>query len=145
MPDLTKAEKDKISRNEQEDIAFSEMIDRFKSGKMAVHEVLRVGTTPYCLRIAGAGTMPIRLSQSVLSNSNATSAEQISNANKKRHTSPHGISVDVLKKLPKGLRCPLIVYKGNKPNTMCSLLEIQNENKQNIFLSILFDKKRTQQ
>ncbi len=38
MPDLTKSEKDKISRNELEDKAFAEMIEKFKSGKMRSNE-----------------------------------------------------------------------------------------------------------
>ena len=80
----------KIEKNAVEDKLFAQKIDDFTKGKQKTNEVVRVGTTPYCLRIVGAEAVPLVVPQNVLANSLFT-LDKLSNQTKKRHTEEHSI------------------------------------------------------
>ena len=115
----------KIEKNAAEDKVFSQKIDDFTKGKLKSNEVIRVGTTPYCLRIVGAEPVPLVVPQNVLANS-LYSADKLSNQTKKRHSKQHNISQNVLETLPKMIRTPILIGKGSVDGTLVVVTEKKN-------------------
>ena len=100
----------KIQQNLIDDNRFSNQIDRFKSGNMQKFETLSLGSTPYILFLVGAHGEELTINQSVLTNC-------MLNINVNRHSSAHDISTETIKELPKALRNPIVVLKGQHPGT----------------------------
>lgn len=95
---------EKIKQNIQEDIDFSEILDRFIKNELKTQEVITVCSNPNILKVLGSSAKKLVVTQSVISNS-------INNENmkKKGHTSGHNIEISLLKKLPKQLRNPILI------------------------------------
>lgn len=134
MADFSK----KIDRNKNEDDLFAKKIDDFINSRLPLSEVIRVGTTPYCLRIVGAGVIPLMLPQSVLSNSMNVQSK-LSGHTKAWHTEPHDITAETMKSLPQALRIPICVIKGNQPQTLVVVTDITDDNHHNIVVPIKLD------
>lgn len=130
----------KQERNLKEDAQFAQKIDDFISLKLPANEVIKVGTTPYCLRVVGAGVMPLMLSQSVLSNSMGIKSK-LSGRIKLRHTEPHDISAVTMKSLPHALRTPICICKGNQPDTLVVVTDLIDDDNHNIVVPIKLDVK----
>lgn len=130
----------KQERNLKEDAQFAKKIDDFISLKLPANEVIKVGTTPYCLRVVGAGVMPLMLSQSVLSNSMGIKSK-LSGRIKLRHTEPHDISAVTMKSLPHALRTPICICKGNQPDTLVVVTDLIDDDNHNIVVPIKLDVK----
>ena len=130
----------KQERNLKEDALFAQKIDDFINSKLPANEVIKVGTTPYCLRIVGAGVMPLMLSQSVLSNSMGIKSK-LSGRIKSQHTEPHDISANTMKSLPRALRNPICICKGNQPDTLVVVTDLIDDDNHNIIVPIKLDVK----
>lgn len=115
----------KIEKNAFEDKVFSQKIDDFTKGKLKTNEVVKVGTTPYCLRIVGAEPVPLVVPQNVLANSLFT-LDKLSNQTKKRHSKQHNIPQKVLEELPKMIRNPILIGKGSVDGTLVVVTEKKN-------------------
>ena len=125
----------KIERNQFEDKSFADKIDDFVNGKLSSNEVLKIGTTPFCLRAVGANAVPLVVTQSVLENSLETTNEVSKNTSKK-HSEQHDIPTDVIKSLPKAMRNPVLICKGNKPGTLIVVSEQKNKDNQNVIIPV---------
>ena len=101
----------KIEKNNLEDKNFAIKVDNFISGKLPPNEVLRIGTTPNCLKATGAEAIPLVITQSVLSNSMENI--EASKTSSKKLTEQHDIQIDIIKSLPKLIRNPILINKGN--------------------------------
>ena len=129
----------KIERNNSEDKNFAVKIDDYLSGKLPPNEVLRIGTTPNCIRATGAKAIPLVITQSVLANS-MENIEASKTASIK-HSEQHDIQVDVIKSLPKLMRNPIMIIKGKLPDTIVLLSEAKNKEGQNIVVPMILDVK----
>ncbi len=129
----------KIERNNSEDKNFVVKIDDYLSGKLPPNEVLRIGTTPNCIRATGAKAIPLVITQSVLANS-MENIEASKTASIK-HSEQHDIQVDVIKSLPKLMRNPIMIIKGKLPDTIVLLSEAKNKEGQNIVVPMILDVK----
>ena len=138
MSDLTKAEKDKISRNEQEDIAFAEQIDRFVKGQIPHFETVSLGHTPPILKYLGAKSEIITIKQNVLRNSLAAS-----NSAANHHSQGHDIPLNTLKQLTEAIRNPIAVLNGQHSGTLVVLTELKNKDDRNIIVPISLDLRST--
>lgn len=125
----------KIEKNAYEDKCFSQKIDDFTNGKLKANEVVKVGTTPYCLRIVGAEAVPLVVLQNVLANS-LYSSEQLSNNTKKKHTEEHSIPKEMLKNLPQIVRNPALIVKGNSPGILVLISELKTPKGENVIIPV---------
>ena len=121
----------KIEKNAIEDKTFSKKVNDFIVGKLKPNEVVKVGTTPYCLRILGAEAVPLIVPQNVLANS-LFSSEKLSNNTKNRHTEQHNIPKELLLNLPKIARNPALIAKGNTPGTLILISELKTPKGENV-------------
>lgn len=129
----------KIEKNNSEDKNFAIKVDDFISGKLPPNEVLRIGTTPNCIKATGAKAIPLVITQSVLANS-MENIEASKTASKK-HSEQHDVQVDIIKSLPKLMRNPIMINKGNHPDTIVLLSEAKNKEGQNIVVPMILDVK----
>lgn len=125
----------KIEKNAAEDSQFSKKIDAYINKELKPDEVLRVGTTPNVLKIVGAQAIPIIVTQGVIANSMEGNVS-LSNNNRKKHTEQHDVPVEAIKALPKALRNPILICKGNREDTLVVLTELRNKENQNIVIPI---------
>lgn len=126
----------KIQQNLIDDNRFSNQIDRFKSGNMQKFETLSLGSTPYILFLVGAHGEELTINQSVLTNC-------MLNINVNRHSSAHDISTETIKELPKALRNPIVVLKGQHPGTIVAVTELKDKAQNNIIVPIALDLRGT--
>ncbi len=136
--ELSKAEKDKISRNEAEDKSFSSKISDYLNGKLKHSEVIKIGTTPYSLRLVGASAIPLFINQNVLANSLGIVAK-LSGHTKVNHTDPHDVGVNSMKKLPQAIRSPVCICKGNAPSTLVVVTDLTDKDNHYIVIPIKID------
>lgn len=102
----------KIERNSMEDKKFLQQMSDYMSGRLPSNEVLKIGTTPYCLRAVGADAVPLIVTLSVIENSLENIAV-VSNNTRKRHSEQHDIPTEIIKMLPQVIRNPILICKGN--------------------------------
>lgn len=130
----------KIERNQLEDKNFSEKIDDYINGKLRPDEVLRVGTTPFCLREVGADAIPLVVTQSVIANSMENTGT-LSNNTSKKHTEQHNVPESVIKNIPQALRNPVLICKGNLRDTLVVISDQKNKEQQNIIVPMVLNVK----
>ena len=132
--ELTEKDQKKLERNELENKTFEETLDKLLKNKLPTNELVRIGTTPFCLRIAGAGVMPLMMSASDLRN--CIEGQKLSNHNKRNHTENHNIPIETVKKFPEALRNPVCICTGNKPNSLLVISDLMDKHNQNIVFPI---------
>lgn len=132
--ELTEKEKKKVERNKIEDKSYKEVIDKLMNNRLRSNDVIKIGTTPFSLRIVGAGVMPLIISQGEVRN--CMEGQTVSNRNKKKHSEPHYIPVETVKEFSKALRNPICICKGNIPNTLLVVSDLLNKNNENIVFPI---------
>lgn len=130
----------KIERNQLEDKTFSEKIDEYIGGKLRPDEVLKIGTTPYCLRAVGANAIPLVVTQGVIANS-MESSTIISKSISKKHTEQHNIPESVIKNIPQALRNPVLICKGNLRDTLVVISDLKNKEQQNVIVPMVLNVK----
>ena len=130
MNDLTERELAKISKIEKEDMHFLSQLNDFTDGKLNKAYALVIGNTPNSLKILGAPNVDLIINQSVLQNSINPETVKI-----KKHTRGHEISMDFIKKLPKELRNPTMIFKG-KFNSVIMLSSLTDNNGKNIIIPV---------
>ncbi len=128
--DLTPAQQKKVERNQTEDENFAAKLSDYLQGNLPIHEVIRVGTTPNCLRIIGADAIPVTMKQSVLENSLSSGKPR------KEHTEGHDIPPEIMKKLPSALRNPIFVCNGSKPNTLAVITDVTDQDGNYLLVSL---------
>lgn len=126
----------KIQQNISEDIAFSEKLDSLIAGNLPVHEVVTVGETPNVLKLISSESDSLMVNQGVLRNCMNSEDVVVS-----RHTSGHNLSLDVMKKLPKAIRNPIMIYNGaeNNPTSVVVVTELKNNQDKNVIVPIAVD------
>ncbi len=130
----------KIERNQFEDKSFADKIDDYINGKLRPDEVLKLGTTPFCIREVGAAAIPLVVNQSVIANSMENTGT-LSNNIIRKHTEPHDVPETVIKKLPQALRNPVLICKGNLQDTIVVISELKNKEQQNIIVPMVLNVK----
>lgn len=136
MP-LTRSENEKIIQNNIDDLLFQEKIDLYTNGNLKVFETISLGKLNL-LKAIGAKTDELTVNQSVIRNSILPEHSRTAH-----HTSGHNITIEVIKKLPEFIRNPILVMRGNYPNTITVITEIKNQDNQNIIVPIALDLRST--
>lgn len=133
---MERSERDrkKLERNAAEDIDFSKAVDECVRKGFNVDKALKIGTTPFCLRIAGAEAIPLMILGRDLRN--CVSGEKASKHNKHEHTEKHSISIKTVKKFPEALRNPMCICTGNRPNSLLVISDLLDQNGENIVFPI---------
>lgn len=132
--ELTERDIKKIERNNIENADFIKSVDNCIKNNFRVNESIKVGTTPFCLRVAGASVMPLMISPSDLRNCMAD--QQLSNQNKRNHTENHNIPLEIIKKFPEALRNPVCICVGSRPNSLLVISDLQDKKGQNIVFPV---------
>ncbi|MBR4199980.1 MAG: hypothetical protein IKQ91_01720 [Oscillospiraceae bacterium] len=131
--DLTPAQQQKLERNLAENKAFTQQITDLFDGKLRTDEVLKVGTTPYSLRIVGAKAVPLIISQSTVRNSE--SSEKFV----KHHTEGHDIPKETLIGIPDAVRNPVFVMKGNRAGSFVIISDVTDKADRNLLFALTLD------
>lgn len=136
MP-LTHSENEKIIQNNIDDLSFQKRIDLYINGQLKVFETISLGKFNL-LKAVGAKTDELTVNQNVIRNSILPEHSRTAH-----HTSGHNITIDVIKNLPEFIRNPILVMRGNHPNTITLITEIKNQDNQNIIVPIALDLRST--
>lgn len=131
---MTEKDRKKIERNILEDKEFIKVVDKCVKNNFQINVSIKIGTTPFCLRVAGADVMPLVVSPSDLRN--CVADQQLSNNNKRSHTENHNISLETVKEFPKALRNPMCICVGNRPNSLLLISDLLDKKGQNIVFPI---------
>lgn len=126
----------KIAKNMNEDKSFSEQVDKFVEGKMPNYQTISLGSTPNVLYLVGAKATELTIRQNVLRNSILNESQKAN-----RHFSGHNIPIETIKKLPEQLRSPILILKGQHPNTVVVVTELKNRYSKNIIVPIALNLK----
>lgn len=126
----------KIERNNGENAMFSKQLNDFINKKMRSDEVIKIGTTPFCLRIVDAKPIPLVINQSELTNS-----IEGGKRNGKKHTEQHDIPIEVLHGLPNAIRNPIIICKGKQKGSLVVVTELKDKKEDNIIVPIILNTK----
>lgn len=119
---------DRIRSNREDDISFVKMLDNFINGSEKINMPLTIGRTPNALAAAGAD------STLMLIISPKTIKKCISNPEDVYHG--HDLSIDILKKLPSELRNPVMIFKGNEPNSLAIITSLKDNKGRGIMVAV---------
>lgn len=130
----------KIERNNVEDKKFLQQMSAYMAGSLPSNEVIRIGTTPYCLRAVGADAVPLIVTQSVIQNS-LENIDVVSNNTRKRHSKQHDIQVEIIKMLPQVIRNPILICKGNNQECVVVVSRYKDKDNHNIIIPVYLNVK----
>ena len=136
MP-LTHSENEKIIQNNIDDLSFQKRIDLYINGQLKVFETISLGKFNL-LKAVGAKTDELTVNQNVIRNSILPEHSRTAH-----HTSGHNITIDEIKNFTEFIRNPILVMRGNHPNTITLITEIKNQDNQNIIVPIALDLRST--
>ena len=126
--------KDIIKRNQNDNDKFSEQVDKFLAGEMKIFETLSLGATPNVLHLVGAKAKELTIRQNVLQNAFFDETQH-----RNGHSQGHDIPIDTIKQLPDALRNPIVVFRGQHPQTVVVLTSLKNKEDENIIVPIALD------
>lgn len=130
---LTPAQQKKLERNQAENEAFMQQITDLFDGKLRTDDVLKVGTTPYSMRIVGAKAVPLIISQSTVRNSESSEKRV------RHHTEGHDIPKETLIGIPDALRNPVFVMKGNRKDSFVIISDTTDQANNNLLFALTLD------
>ena len=129
---LTDSEKKKIHRNEVEDIAFNNQINTYLLHNRTATEPIKIGTTPLALIISGAPNEDLIINPKTIAKCMGKPTES---------TQGHMLSAQLIRKLPKQLRTPLMIFSGSKHNSLVAISNMQDQFKNQIIIAISLSEK----
>ena len=123
----------KIKRKTQSwNIPFEEQVDKYINGKLKTGDLLYLGETPSILTQIGHNNNPITLKQSKLKTMITPSNDPNSHN--------HGMSVDIVKQLPRAINNPLNILKSSSdPNSVVMITDLADDLDRPIIVSIQID------
>ncbi len=130
----------KIERNNIEDKKYLQQMSDYMAGSLPSNEVIKIGTTPYCLRAVGADAVPLIVTQSVIENS-LENIDVVSNNTRKRHSEQHDIQVEIIKMLPQVIRNPILICKGNNQECVVVVSRYKDKDNHNIIIPVYLNVK----
>ena len=128
-------------KNNIENKKFVKIIDKYTNNDLKVGFVPVIGITPYSICLAGANPIPLIIKQGVLNNSVYQTNRTVSNKNKRKHSKPHNIDIDTIKKLPDALRSPTMICKGNYTGSLLIITDLVDKNNLPVVASIQLDQR----
>ena len=129
----------KTIQNVQENEDFEKIFSDYIEKKLDSSKILKVGTTPYALQIAGAKELPLNITQTTLENTMNPETVHMHG-----HTSGHNIDARTIKKLPELLRNPAIIIRDRNNQNLTVILDKKDKENRNIICRIVLDKKEAQ-
>ncbi len=117
----------KIQQNAAEDAAFSEELDIFLQAERTTENLL-VGLTSNVLALSGANPdLNVVISPRTIIKVMSEPDE---------HYHGHGLSADIVKKIPQELRSPIMVFKGNRDNSLVVITELRDNEQRDIMIAV---------
>lgn len=126
---------EKIRQNVKEDQEFVEKFNKYLKSELKPSEIIKIGTTPISMLIAGAENLDLVITQRTLKNSMNPKTVKIHG-----HTSGHDIPETTIKSLPEYLRNPVMILQGSKPNSLVLVTDISDMEEKNIIIPVSLNK-----
>ncbi len=128
---------EKVQKNMDEDICFSEKLDKYLANTTTTTDFLTIGATPNALAIAGADS---ELNMVIAPR---TIAKCMSEASERYHG--HGLSAEIMKQLPLELRNPALIFKGSHDNSLVAITELKDKENREIMIAVNINEKGKRQ
>lgn len=126
---------EKIIENEKENEQFKSDLIKWQNGEYPATEVIKVCSTPYVMQACGIEAHDIVIKNNTL--------RKITSDDIKKFPHAHNMSLGELYQIPNAIRNPVMILKGNHPNSIIFVSDIYDSNNNRIIIpcSLNFDLK----
>lgn len=133
---LTAEEQARIKENEMEETTFSESLEKLLTGdQITASKPLIVGRTPNSLVISGASAdMNLTITKKVIDK--AMRPENRNEEGKLVGSTGHGLSKELMKQSLFALKCPLLVFRGSRDQSLLVITEIRDDKDRTIVVAV---------
>lgn len=118
----------KIKQNQEEDIRFSNSIDKYLSNPDTETQPLVVGTTSNALAISGANpNLDVVINPRTIRKCMSEPDE---------HFHGHALSKELIKQIPSQLRNPVMVFKGSTEKSLVVITELKDKENKGVIVAL---------
>lgn len=118
----------KIKQNQEEDIRFSNSIDKYLSNPDTETQPLVVGTTSNALAISGANpNLDVVINPRTIRKCMSEPDE---------HFHGHALSKELIKQIPSQLRNPVMVFKGSTEKSLVVITELKDKKNKGVIVAL---------
>jgi len=138
--DYTQEELRKVKQNKDEKIAFKNNLHNLVKYNTRINKPLTIGTTPNSLIICGASAdLDLTISKKVV---DKCLRPEIRDENGKlADKTGHGLDEDKLFKALEQIKNPILIIKGNRPDSLVVVTDLQDSIERQVLVSILLNKR----
>jgi hypothetical protein len=116
----------KIIENEKENEQFKSDLIKWQNGEYPATEVIKVCSTPYVMQACGIEAHDIVIKNNTL--------RKITSDDIKKFPHAHNMSIGELYQIPNAIRNPVMILKGNRPNSIIFVSDIYDSNNNRIII-----------
>lgn len=116
----------KIIENEKENEQFKSDLIKWQNGEYPATEVIKVCSTPYVMQACGIEAHDIVIKNNTLRKITSDDIKKIPHA--------HNMSIGELYQIPNAIRNPVMILKGNRPNSIIFVSDIYDSNNNRIII-----------
>ena len=116
----------KIIENEKENEQFKSDLIKWQNGDYPATEVIKVCSTPYVMQACGIEAHDIVIKNNTL--------RKITSDDKEKFIHAHNMSIGELYQIPNAIRNPVMILKGNHPNSIIFVSNIYDSNNNRIII-----------
>lgn len=116
----------KIIENEKENEQFKSDLIKWQNGEYPATEVIKVCSTPYVMQACGIEAHNIVIKNNTL--------RKITSDDIKKFPHAHNMSIGELYQIPNAIRNPVMILKGNRPNSIIFVSDIYDSNNNRIII-----------
>lgn len=117
---------EKIIENEKENEQFKSDLNKWQNGEYPATEVIKVCSTPYVMQACGIEAHDIVIKNNTL--------RKITSDDIKKFPHAHNMSLWELYQIPNAIRNPVMILKGNHPNSIIFVSDIYDSNNNRIII-----------
>lgn len=117
---------EKIIENEKENEQFKSDMVKWQNGEYPATEVIKVCSTPYVMQACGIEAHDIVIKNNTL--------RKITSDDIKKFPHAHNMSLGELYQIPNAIRNPVMILKGNHPNSIIFVSDIYDSNNNRIII-----------
>lgn len=116
----------KIIENEKENEQFKSDLIKWQNGEYPATEVIKVCSTPYVMQACGIEAHDIVIKNNTI--------RIITSDDIKKFPHAHNMSIGELYQIPNAIRNPVMILKGNRPNSIIFVSDIYDSNNNRIII-----------
>lgn len=116
----------KIIENEKENEQFKSDLIKWQNGEYPATEVIKVCSTPYVMQACGIEAHDIVIKNNTI--------RKITSDDIKKFPHAHNMSIGELYQIPNAIRNPVMILKGNRPNSIIFVSDIYDSNNNRIII-----------